>query len=116
MKKFSIPLAMILSILAPTIGWSADGNTLNLTNHWLGITTLVIFALAYLLVMAEEFAHLRKPRPVILAAGLIWALIALIGQARGIYTFFAHLKWTPVIALGYAASIVVHLWINKSLF
>lgn len=38
--------------------------------------------------------------------------VALMGQARGYYTFFGHLKWTPVIALGYAASIVVHLMIN----
>jgi len=42
--------------------------------------------------------------------------VALMGQARGKYTFFGHLKWTPVIALGYAASIVVHLWINESYF
>jgi len=38
--------------------------------------------------------------------------VALMGQARGYYTFFSHLKWTPVIALGYAASIYVHLFIN----
>ena len=38
--------------------------------------------------------------------------VALMGQARGYYTFFNHLKWTPVIALGYAASIWVHLLIN----
>jgi NhaD family Na+/H+ antiporter len=38
--------------------------------------------------------------------------VALMGQARGSYTFFSHLKWTPVIALGYAASIWCHLWIN----
>lgn len=42
--------------------------------------------------------------------------VALMGQARGKYTFFAHLKWTPVIALGYAASIWVHMWINSSMF
>ncbi|MDD2862278.1 MAG: sodium:proton antiporter NhaD, partial [Acidiphilium sp.] len=42
--------------------------------------------------------------------------VALMGQARGTYTFFAHLKWTPVIALGYAASIVTHLLINHKLF
>jgi len=42
--------------------------------------------------------------------------VALMGQARGTYTFFAHLKWTPAIALGYAASVAVHLWINQSLF
>jgi NhaD family Na+/H+ antiporter len=38
--------------------------------------------------------------------------VALMGQARGHYTFFSHLKWTPAIALGYAASIWVHLLIN----
>ena len=29
--------------------------------------------------------------------------VALMGSARGYYTFFGHLKWMPVIALGYAA-------------
>jgi Na+/H+ antiporter NhaD/arsenite permease-like protein len=42
--------------------------------------------------------------------------VALMGQARGTYTFFSHLKWTPVIALGYAASILVHMWLNARLF
>jgi Na+/H+ antiporter NhaD/arsenite permease-like protein len=42
--------------------------------------------------------------------------VALMGQARGVYTFFGHLKWMPVIALGYAASIAVHLLINRALF
>ena len=42
--------------------------------------------------------------------------VALMGQAQGKYTFFGHLKWTPVIALGYAASIYVHLWWNESYF
>jgi Na+/H+ antiporter NhaD/arsenite permease-like protein len=39
--------------------------------------------------------------------------VALMGQARGQYTFFSHLQWTPAIALGYAASIWVHLLINS---
>ncbi len=42
--------------------------------------------------------------------------VALMGQARGNYTFFGHLKWAPVIALGYIASIIMHMWINSSLF
>ena len=42
--------------------------------------------------------------------------VALMGQARGYYTFASHLKWTPVIALGYIASILLHLWLNKSVF
>jgi len=41
--------------------------------------------------------------------------VALMGQARGEYTFFRHLKWTPVIALGYAASIWVHMVLNRGL-
>ena len=39
--------------------------------------------------------------------------VALMGQARGKYTFFTHLRWTPAIALGYAASIAVHLWLQQ---
>jgi Na+/H+ antiporter NhaD/arsenite permease-like protein len=42
--------------------------------------------------------------------------VAVMGQARGIYTFFSHLKWTWAIALGYAASIAVHMWINADKF
>ena len=42
--------------------------------------------------------------------------VALMGQSQGKYTFFGHLKWTPVIALGYAASIYVHMWVNESYF
>jgi len=42
--------------------------------------------------------------------------VALMGQARGKYTFFGHLKWTPAIAVGYAASIATHMWINASYF
>ena len=42
--------------------------------------------------------------------------VALMGQARGVYTFRAHLKWTWVIALGYAASIGAHWVMNSHLF
>ena len=35
--------------------------------------------------------------------------VALMGQARGYYTFFGHLKWTPVIFLGYVVSIYIHM-------
>jgi Na+/H+ antiporter NhaD/arsenite permease-like protein len=42
--------------------------------------------------------------------------VALMGQARGVYTFGAHLRWAWVIALGYAASIVTHLALNARFF
>ena len=34
--------------------------------------------------------------------------VAVMGQARGIYTFFGHLKWSLAVALGYIASIATH--------
>jgi Na+/H+ antiporter NhaD/arsenite permease-like protein len=40
--------------------------------------------------------------------------VALMGQSRGMYTFGSHLKWSWAIALGYIASILVHLLINGS--
>jgi hypothetical protein len=49
---------------------------LNLTSHWAGYISLVLFILAYAFVMAEEFTHMRKSKPVLLAAGLIWGIIA----------------------------------------
>ena len=42
--------------------------------------------------------------------------VALMGQARGIYTFSAHLRWSWAIALGYAASIITHLALNAAYF
>ena len=42
--------------------------------------------------------------------------VALMGQARGHYTFFSHLKWSGAIALGYAASILAHILMNSALF
>ena len=42
--------------------------------------------------------------------------VALMGAARGHYTFMGHLKWAPVIMLAYLLSILVHFWVNASTF
>ena len=42
--------------------------------------------------------------------------VAVMGQARGVYTFFAHLRWSWAIALGYGLSIWVHFLVNGSAF
>jgi Na+/H+ antiporter NhaD/arsenite permease-like protein len=42
--------------------------------------------------------------------------VALMGQARGVYTFMTHLRWAWAIALGYAASIAAHLLLNRAFF
>jgi len=42
--------------------------------------------------------------------------VGLMGQAKGIYTFTSHLKWTPAIALGFFASIATHFLLNGRYF
>ncbi len=42
--------------------------------------------------------------------------VGLLGQIKEGYTFGYHMKWMPVILLGYVASIAVHFWINASYF
>lgn len=76
-------LALVLLPGLAVASSSTSGETLNLTNHAVGYAALAIFAVAYLLVMAEEFTHLRKSKPVILAAGIIWALIGYVYVSHG---------------------------------
>ncbi|MEO5596436.1 MAG: sodium:proton antiporter NhaD [Lysobacteraceae bacterium] len=76
------PLLGATALAAPA--WAVDatglaGETaphLDQTHTVFGISALVLFVLAYALVMLEERLHLRKSKPVLLAAGLIWCLIA----------------------------------------
>jgi len=69
-------LFFILSIFLPITSFASDGSRLDLTSHWVGFTAVGIFVFSYLLVMGEEFIDLKKSKPVVLAAGIIWALIA----------------------------------------
>jgi len=49
---------------------------IDLTTSYVGYISILIFVLAYAFVMAEEFTHLRKSKPVIISAALIWGIIA----------------------------------------
>jgi Na+/H+ antiporter NhaD/arsenite permease-like protein len=42
--------------------------------------------------------------------------VGLLGQIKEGYTFGYHMRWMPVILLGYIASIAVHFWINARYF
>jgi Na+/H+ antiporter NhaD/arsenite permease-like protein len=42
--------------------------------------------------------------------------VGMLGHIKGYYTFRTHLRWMPVILLGYFASVVVHFWINARYF
>ena len=52
---------------------------MELLNHPISIISLLIFVIAYGFVVTEEITHLRKSKPVLFAAGMIWAMIAWIG-------------------------------------
>jgi len=58
---------------------SVDGS-LDLTAHWVGFASLVVFVVAYVSVIMEEKLDLHKSKPVLLSAGLIWVMIALVYQ------------------------------------
>ena len=51
-------------------------HVVELSNQWVGYAVLLIFIIAYIFVILEEKIHLSKSKPVLLAAGLIWIIIA----------------------------------------
>ncbi len=81
----TILLLAAMALFLPEVVMASEGalETLDLTNHWVGYTSIVIFVIAYLFVMAEEFTHLRKSKPVILAAGIMWSLVAFVYVQSG---------------------------------
>jgi Na+/H+ antiporter NhaD/arsenite permease-like protein len=58
------------------------------------LIALAIFFLSYVLVVVEETIHLRKSKPVLLAGGIIWALIGVAymgtGRSQQAYDAAAH--------------------------
>ncbi len=56
---------------------------MELTGSWYGVCALLLFVFAYATVMAEETLHLRKSKPVLVAAGMIWLLVALAYHGQG---------------------------------
>jgi Na+/H+ antiporter NhaD/arsenite permease-like protein len=75
---------LLFTLLLPELAMAADFDTLGLTGTQRGIYTVLIFIIAYAFVMTEEFTHLSKSKPVILAAGIIWAHAAILSKEAGV--------------------------------
>ncbi len=80
MATFTGKLFLFVSVLMalPGMAWASaggGGEHIDLTSHWVGYTAIALFVFAYAFVMAEEYTHMRKSKPVLLAAGLIWGII-----------------------------------------
>jgi len=70
--------------LVPGLALAAgDLQPQNFTTHWAGLLAVAIFVIAYAFVIAEEALHLRKSKPTMVAAGLIWMIVALVYSASG---------------------------------
>ncbi|MFC7368348.1 MULTISPECIES: sodium:proton antiporter NhaD [Vreelandella] len=103
------------------VGWNATW-----ANIVLGVVSAVVDNIPVMfavLTMQPEMSH-GHWLLITLTAGVGGSLlsigsaagVAVMGQARGAYTFMGHLRWSPVIFLGYIASILVHMWLNASSF
>jgi len=81
-RTFCLTLALVFSAV-PVFASEGSGEVRNLTATAYGLLGLLLFVAAYLLVIFEERLHLRKSKPVMVAAGLIWVLVALAYRAVG---------------------------------
>lgn len=125
-----IPL-LLFSLLLPVSAFaSAAGHEiLNLTDHAVGYFALLIFVFAYALVILEEQLHLQKSKPVLLAAGIIWAMIAAVYASHGLnetteealrhnFLEYAELFFFLLVAMTYISAMIerdvfqaLHFWL-----
>ncbi len=83
----------ILTLFTPVLALASTATghePVDLTNSAIGFTAIAFFVIAYLLVMGEEFIHLRKSKPVIIAAGLIWGMIGFYYMQHGMPELAEH--------------------------
>lgn len=78
-------LLLLIVFFIPGISYAAGGTSelQDFTRHWAGFLCLAIFFMAYSLVIAEEAIHMRKSKPVIVAAGIIWMIVAYVYALHG---------------------------------
>lgn len=83
-KITSVSFLSIFLFLIPINVIAVEGAHLqDFTAHWAGIVCLIIFCLAYSLVVFEDQLHLRKSKPVMVAAGIIWMFVAIVYSQHG---------------------------------
>jgi Na+/H+ antiporter NhaD/arsenite permease-like protein len=70
-------LLLLTGLASAPVLAAGEGFVPDLTGHWAGYAVLATFILAYIVVILEEHIEMRKSKPVIVAAGIIWMLIAI---------------------------------------
>jgi len=93
MYRMVIALLALVLLVGSGDAWAGLGEPylLDLTSTWLGAISIAIFVLAYCLVIGEEYLHLRKSKPVMVAAGIIWIFVAISYNMHGDTTTAHHM-------------------------
>jgi NhaD family Na+/H+ antiporter len=113
-----------LMIFASGGAWASSGEPtqLDFTATWLGIISIIIFVFAYCLVIGEEFLHLRKSKPVMVAAGIIWVLVAIsynsVGDTTSAHDMIQHniLEYAELLLFLLAAMTYVNTMQERNVF
>ena len=115
-------VAMFAPLTSMAASTSASAHGLDLTGTWFGIAAVVVFVIAYGFVINEEFLHLRKSKPVILSAGIIWILIgiafALEGQTQAATDAIRHnlLEYAELLLFLLAAMTYINTMQERNIF
>jgi Na+/H+ antiporter NhaD/arsenite permease-like protein len=117
-RKAWFSIGSVPGLLLPGTALASEGTKLSETGSIVGLVAVAIFVLAYAFVVLEEQLHLRKSKPVMLAAGAVWALIAWTATAsptltaefaanafRHAFLEFAELFFFLIVAMSYVAAI-----------
>ncbi len=78
-------LTLAALTIVPSVLHAAQeaADRIDLTRHPVGFLALLIFFVAYGFVAVEEVIQLRKSKPVVMAAGLIWGLLGIVYAING---------------------------------
>ncbi len=85
-------------VVLPTFSFqeelSMGDGIMNLTGAWIGYTSVIIFIVAYTLVIFEDIIHLKKAKPMILFSCFMWFFIGIYEAMNGgghSHSFIEHL-------------------------
>ena len=85
-RRALVGLIFTLMTFAASVAFASGGgevHRIDLTGETVGFFCVGIFVIAYLVVMGEEFLHIRKSKPVLVAAGIIWLCIGAVYASHG---------------------------------
>ena len=124
-KIISFLTILISTFLGNSLAFAATGGELlNLKMILSGpaIFSLVTFVIAYFFVMTEEFSHLRKSKPVVIASGIIWLVVAITATSKGVpyndinFTFRHFLEFAELFMFLLVAMTFINTMTERNVF